>query len=101
MTELPHQATTEDPDNAAVKIFRSQDLPAFEAILRRIESTGMDGLAAADRGRLMALPFKLVEAQQHISEIAVAILRVLAERLAFMLQDYGRMMSESEKEAVH
>jgi putative ABC transport system ATP-binding protein len=43
----------------------ADDLPAFEAILRRIESHGADSLGKADAQRLMALPFQLVEAQDH------------------------------------
>ncbi|MCU0988399.1 MAG: ABC transporter ATP-binding protein/permease, partial [Xanthomonadales bacterium] len=43
----------------------ADDLPAFEAILRRIESHGLESLDQSDRDRLMVLPFKLVEAQDH------------------------------------
>jgi putative ABC transport system ATP-binding protein len=43
----------------------ADDLRDFEAILRRSESQGMDSLDQHDRDRLMALPFKLVEAQDH------------------------------------
>jgi len=44
----------------------SEDLPMFEAILRRIESHGIEGLEAGDREKLMTLPFKLVETQHHV-----------------------------------
>ena len=44
---------------------RSEDLPTFEAILRRIDSHGIDSLEKKDRHMLMALPYKLVEARHH------------------------------------
>lgn len=47
----------------------SGDMPAFEALLRRIESHGMDSLDADDRENLMTLPFKLVESQHHVGLI--------------------------------
>jgi len=40
----------------------ADDMPVFEAILRRIKSHGIYSLEQADREKLMALPFKLVEA---------------------------------------
>jgi ABC-type bacteriocin/lantibiotic exporter with double-glycine peptidase domain len=43
----------------------ADDLRTFEAILRRCESHGLNSLDQGDRERLMALPFKLVEAQDH------------------------------------
>ncbi|MGD8577689.1 MAG: cyclic nucleotide-binding domain-containing protein [Lysobacterales bacterium] len=43
----------------------ARDLPAFESILRRAEAQGLDSLPVADCERLMALPFRLVEAQDH------------------------------------
>ena len=44
---------------------RSEDLPAFEATLRHIDSQGLSGLDETDRQRLMALPFNLVESHDH------------------------------------
>jgi putative ABC transport system ATP-binding protein len=44
---------------------RSEDLPAFEATLRHIESQGLNGLDEGDRQRLIALPFNLVESHDH------------------------------------
>jgi ABC-type bacteriocin/lantibiotic exporter with double-glycine peptidase domain len=52
---------------------RSEDLPTFEAILRRVESQGIDNLAVKDRNMLMALPFKLVEARHHEALISQEI----------------------------
>lgn len=44
----------------------SDDLPEFQAILRRIDSMGCDKAPEADRAHLLALPFKLVEARHHL-----------------------------------
>jgi hypothetical protein len=69
------------------------DLPAFESILRRIESHGIGSLDDADRERLMALPFKLVEAQHHVDLINAEMKqRLLAARHAFAsgLPDHSR-----------
>lgn len=46
-----------------------EDLPAFEAILRRADQNGIDGLDGEDRARLMALPFKLIVNQHHVGLI--------------------------------
>jgi ABC-type bacteriocin/lantibiotic exporter with double-glycine peptidase domain len=63
---------------------RSDDLPIFEAILRRIEFKGMAGLSQDDRDRLMALPFKLVEAQDNEGLITAETKdRLLQARHAF------------------
>jgi ABC-type sulfate/molybdate transport systems ATPase subunit len=62
----------------------SEDLPRFEAVLRRIESHGIEGLEAADREKLMTLPFKLVEAQHHMGLIDEDMKnRLLQARKAF------------------
>jgi putative ABC transport system ATP-binding protein len=59
-------------------------LPLFEAILRRLEVDGLDSLDESDRERLTALPFKLVEAQDHEDLIDAALkLRLLEARRAF------------------
>ncbi len=44
---------------------RAEELPLFEAILRRAESVDLEALDAADRQKLMALPFKLVVTTHH------------------------------------
>ncbi len=59
-------------------------LPAFEAILRRIESHGIYSLDESDREKLMALPFKLVEAHDHAGLIDEKMKqRLLLARQAF------------------
>jgi putative ABC transport system ATP-binding protein len=50
---------------------RAEDLPEFDAILRRLENQtttdkGIVEINDADRARLMALPFKLVASQHHV-----------------------------------
>jgi ABC-type multidrug transport system fused ATPase/permease subunit len=60
-----------------------EDLPIIESILRKADF-GMDALNADERGRLMALPFKLVEAQHHVGLIDDAFkARILEARAAF------------------
>ena len=62
----------------------SDQLPEFEAILRRIESGGMSGLGERDLELLMVLPFKLVEAQDHEGLIDDEMkTRLLTARRAF------------------
>lgn len=62
----------------------SDDLPAFEAILRRVESHGFDSLDKGHGQRLMALPFQLVEAQDHEGLIDADMKqRLLQARRAF------------------
>jgi putative ABC transport system ATP-binding protein len=62
----------------------ADDLPAFEAILRRIDSNGLDGLDQTDRERLLALPFKLVEAHDLEGLIDEALkARLLTARREF------------------
>jgi ABC-type phosphate transport system ATPase subunit len=62
----------------------SEELPVFEGILRRIESHGIDELDVGSREKLMALPFKLVEAQHHVDLIDEEMEgRLLAARRAF------------------
>ena len=62
---------------------RSEDLPAFDAILRKAEF-GLDALNVDDGAKLMALPFKLVEAQHHVGLIDETFKqRILAARSAF------------------
>jgi putative ABC transport system ATP-binding protein len=45
------------------------DLPQFEAILKRVGEVGLKGLAAEDRRALLALPFKLIAARHRLGLI--------------------------------
>lgn len=47
----------------------ASELPAFEAILRHIDAHGIHGLDEADRSKLMALPFQLIEARHPVDLI--------------------------------
>jgi len=61
-----------------------EDLPAFEAILRRAEQNGLEGLDAEDRAQLLALPFKLIVNQHHVGLIDAAMqARLLHARKLF------------------
>lgn len=46
-----------------------EDLPAFEAILRRADQNGLGALDPEDRAQLLALPFKLIVNQHHVGLI--------------------------------
>ena len=62
----------------------SDDLPEFQAILKRVDQAGLDELNDEDRGRLQALPFRLVPARHHIGLIDEAFeARLLDARHAF------------------
>ena len=62
----------------------SDDLPEFQAILKRVDQSGLDGLNEEDRGRLQALPFRLIPARHHVGLIDEAFeARVLDARRAF------------------
>lgn len=62
----------------------ASELPAYEAILRHIDAHGIDGLSDADRTRLLALPFQLIEARHPVDLIDEALKqRLLDARRAF------------------
>ena len=62
----------------------SDDLPEFQAILRKAGNLGIDKIPDADRARLLALPFKLVEARHHLELIDRPMQdRLLEARLRF------------------
>lgn len=62
----------------------SDDLPDFQAILKRVDQLGLDGLNDEDRGKLQALPFRLIPARHHVGLIDEAFeARVLEARRAF------------------
>ncbi len=48
---------------------RSDELQELELIARRADSLGFDGIQDAEREKLLALPFKLVDAQHHLDII--------------------------------
>jgi diguanylate cyclase (GGDEF)-like protein len=47
----------------------SEDLPDFEAVVRRVDKNGIDGISDDDVRRLRALPFKLIKARHHLDLI--------------------------------
>ncbi len=57
----------------------SDDLPEFQAMLRRVEKSGLDDAGEADVAMLMALPFKLVLARHHLDLIDDAMQERLLE----------------------
>lgn len=60
------------------------DLPDFQNILRKAEGGRLDQLGAADRQRLLSLPFKLIPARHRVGNIDEALReRLLAARRAF------------------
>ena len=60
------------------------DLPDYQAILRKVERDGLDKLEEADRMMLLALPFKLSPARHRLGLIDEAFqARILEARKAF------------------
>ncbi len=59
-------------------------LPDYQAVVRRADAGGLDGLSAADRTLIMALPFKLVPARHRLGILTKEIeQRLLEARHAF------------------
>ncbi len=74
----------------------SDDLPEFQAMLRRVENTGLDGAGETDVAMLMALPFKLVLARHHLDLIDDA----MQERLLEARRVFAQGLPEDLKPAV-
>ena len=47
----------------------SDDLPDFEAVVRRVDKNGIENISDEDVRRLRALPFKLIKARHHLDLI--------------------------------
>lgn len=63
---------------------RHEDLPNVKAILARVTEFGLNRIDAADRGQLLALPFKLIPARHRLGLIDEALEgRVLEARRYF------------------
>jgi len=75
------------PDHAFFEQYSfigANDLPEFAAILGRAEKGGSAALAAADRTRLLSLPFKLIPARHRLDAIDQQMQqRLLAARRVF------------------
>jgi putative ABC transport system ATP-binding protein len=54
---------------AQYSFIHQDDLPQFEAILKRVADVGLKGLAEAERQALLALPFKLIAARHRLGLI--------------------------------
>ena len=74
----------------------SDDLPEFQALLRRVEKTGVDEAGETDRAMLMALPFKLIIARHHLDLIDGA----MQERLVEARRDFAEGLPDDLKPAV-
>jgi putative ABC transport system ATP-binding protein len=65
----------------------SADLPEFRAILGRIGRGGAEALSAADRTKLLSLPFKLIPARHRLDVIDEALqARLLEARQRFRVE---------------
>jgi len=51
----------------------ADELPDFKLLVQRIEKSGHDSLAAADRRRMMGLPFRYIEARHRLGLIDEAL----------------------------
>ena len=62
----------------------SEDLPEFQALLGRVNKTGLDQLDGEDRARLIALPFKMIPARHRLGLIDEAMqAKILEARRLF------------------
>jgi putative ABC transport system ATP-binding protein len=60
------------------------DLPEFQALVTRVDRSGVGGLSEDDRSRLLSLPFKLIAARHRLGLLDDAMkLRILEARRAF------------------
>jgi ABC-type sulfate/molybdate transport systems ATPase subunit len=73
----------------------SADMPAFKRILLAIESNGIESLGEDDRGRLMALPFRLVETQHQVGLINGKMKKRLLEARRVFAQDLPENLHDS------
>ena len=63
---------------------RHEDLPNYQAMLGRILDSGLNGISEADRGQLLALPFKLAPARHRLGLLDDALqARILEARHYF------------------
>ena len=69
---------------AQYSFINQDDLPEFQAILKRVGEVGLKGLAAEERQALLALPFKLIAARHRLGLIDESFeARVLEARRHF------------------
>ncbi len=62
----------------------AESLPEYQSLLQRLSKVGAENIDAGDRARLMALPFKYVEARHRLGLITPERLdRLIAARRAF------------------
>ena len=66
---------------------RQDDLPEVKAVLARVSEKGLEGIAAADRDMLLALPFKMISARHRLGLMDEAFEgRILEARRHFAQQ---------------
>ncbi len=65
----------------------AEDLPEFQAILRRADADGLRAIDAAERSRLMALPFQLVVSRHRLGLIDEAAEESLLEARSVFHRD--------------
>jgi len=69
MVELFADVAPGHPFFEQFSFIAADDLPQFQAILARIDRSGVDSLTPAERTRLLALPFRLIPARHRLDVI--------------------------------
>ncbi len=84
MVELFADLPSDHEFFAQFSFISPDDLPEFQTLLTRVERMGLDGLAEADRNRLLTVPFRLIPARHRLGMIDDDLQRrVLEARTAF------------------
>ncbi len=84
MTELFQEISSDDDFFARFSFIGADDLPAYEAALRRAESAETKALGEADQALFMALPFKLIPERHRLGLLdAEAEAKILDARHEF------------------
>jgi ABC-type lipopolysaccharide export system ATPase subunit len=82
---------------AQYSFIRQEDLPQFEAILKRVGDVGLKELPEEDRRALMALPFKLIQSRHRLGLIDEGFeARVVEARRHFAAKLPSRLKSAIE-----
>lgn len=72
------------------------DLPDFQTLITRVERQGLEKLSEEDRGKLLALPFKIIPARHRLGMIDDD----MTARLLKARQDFAENLPENLKEFV-
>ena len=96
MIELFADLPPEHEYFAQFSFIRFEDLPDYQAIVRRAEPGHLERLAEDDRNRLLSLPFQLVPARHRLGKIDEA----MRERLLVARRAFAQGLSPADRNAI-